>query len=65
MHLSQREIQEAWNLENYHGKIGGRGKEQQLRKPSMANPVFNKMAIRFYEGIGGKARDKKRFFIFT
>ena len=28
-------------------------------------PVFNKMAIRFYEGIGGKPRDKKRFFIFT
>ena len=27
-------------------------------------PVFNKMAIRFYERIGGKSLDKKRFFIF-
>ncbi len=28
-------------------------------------PVFNESAIRFYERIGGKAHDKKRFFIFT
>jgi GNAT superfamily N-acetyltransferase len=28
-------------------------------------PVFNERAIRFYEHIGGKAHDKKRFFIFT
>ena len=28
-------------------------------------PVFNEMAIRFYERIGGKAHDKKRFLIFT
>ena len=27
-------------------------------------PVFNKMAIWFYERIGGKSLDKKRFFIF-
>jgi len=28
-------------------------------------PVFNKMAIKFYERIGGTPRDKKRFYIFT
>ena len=27
-------------------------------------PVFNKQAIRFYRRIGGKAMDKKRFYIY-
>ena len=46
-------------------KLVGEAKSNNCINLQWQTPVFNKMAIKFYERIGGTPRDKKRFFIST